>query len=269
MGKHYQLAPLVCFDDYDTNGFLLDIRQNILVELSSRETQILNAILHSSSFPEGLQHLEAYKISEREILAVQEQLKHQKLLEPQESRSGASGASSTSSHPLAQTQKPEETQPTHIYSVTKRQRLGGAGHIIAVLAELCKGDEGVYKAHQYIWNIKKRYPTRNISIVDTILLVDEEYWFYRLITGLFERRIAQSMGQTPGNEGLCLIRAFALCAYLLSLGVPARMVIGRPKYGSGDGFKLHVWVALKETPLYERPNIEHGYRILYDFPCSS
>ncbi|HEY4386664.1 MAG TPA: lasso peptide biosynthesis protein, partial [Ktedonobacteraceae bacterium] len=108
--------------------------------------------------------------------------------------------------------------------------------------------------------------TKNISDAFIIALVNKEYWFYRLITGLIERRTARVIGQMPGNEGLCLIRSLALCAYLLSLDVPATIIIARPKYGSRSGFKLHVWVEIHGKPLNEPPNIGDGYRQLYAFP---
>lgn len=127
----------------------------------------------------------------------------------------------------------------------------------------------MYLAHQYIEKLKGHVATKRSSVSHVMALVREEYWFYRLITGLFEHRIAHVMGQAPGNEGLCLIRACSLCAYLLPLGIPASVVIARPKYGSRDGFKLHVWVEVEGTPLNERLNIGNGYRRLYAFPFSS
>lgn len=197
------------------------------------------------------------------MLAFARRLADQQLIEP--GKGPFSDGLSLSNAPLDQQ---EEPRPSPMCPVTWRQRWRGAGHIITVLGELCAGAQGFYKAHQYIWRLRERSLIKPIAPASAIELVQKEYWFYRLIVGLLERRVAHLIGQVPGNEGLCLVRSLALCAYLLSLGVPAAVVIGRPLYGSRDGFKLHVWVELMEdgTPLNERPNIGSGYRRMHLFP---
>lgn len=270
-GQWVKLAPLVSYDDYDTCGYLLDIRQNILVELNTRDTLLLSAMLNSETLAEALQQFNGGAqraplsgVSAEDVCALFKRLQEQKLLEAQI-------ASSSSALPQTFVSPPgqKEAPPTPFGPITWKQRLIGAGHIISLLAELCKGDEGVYQAHQYIWKLKDHVVTKRSSVSHVMTLVRKEYWFYRLITGLFEHRIAHVMGQVPRNEGLCLVRACSLCVYLLPLGIPASVVIARPKYGSRDGFKLHVWVEVEGTPLNERPNIGNGYRRLYAFPFSS
>lgn len=269
-GQWVKLAPLVHYDDYDNCGYLLDIKQNALIELNEHDTLLLSAILRSSTLTEVYQYLaraqpsSVDKDTEADVLTLVERLQDQKLVELEKARSF-----SASSRDSAPPQNPQKGQLAPCHPITWRQRLVSAGHSIIILAGLCKGDEGVYKAHQYLWKLKEHNATKTISATLAVALVGKEYWFYRLITGLLERRVAHVIGQVPGNEGLCLIRALSLCAYLLPLGVPASVVIARPKYGSRDGFKLHVWVEVEDgTTLNERPNIADGYRRLYAFPFS-
>ena len=63
-----------------------------------------------------------------------------------------------------------------------------------------------------------------------------------------------------------MVRAFALCAYLLALSVPAQIIISRPIYGARDGFKLHLWVEIQGEPLNERPNIRDAYDVMGTLP---
>jgi Transglutaminase-like superfamily len=270
MEQKYKLAHLVYYDDYDTKGYLLDIKQNILLELDECETRILSTILSADTltqvvalFNESRSPQTQNKIDEGDIHALLKRLSDQKLLETQ--------TRSTSVDPHAQYKSvwKDEAPPTQSCSVTMKQRLVGTGHMLLILAELCKREEGIYKAHQYIWQLKQRYNSGMMSESLAVTLVYKEYWFYRLITGLVERRVAHILGQVPGNEGLCMIRALSLCAYVISLGIPANIVFGRPKYGTRGGFKIHVWVALNGIPLNENPNIGDGYRILAEFPLPS
>lgn len=264
--KCYQLAPLVSYDDYDGDGYLLGIRQGVLIELDSRGTCILNALLCSVTLSEAVRHLAlgtSTQSSHVEVLAFAKRLADQRLIEP-----GRDSFPGGTSLPNVFLHQQEELAESSVPPVTWQQRWQGAAHILTVLGELCTGEWGFYKAHQYIWKLKERSLIKLIAPASAIELVHREYWFYRLIVGLLERRTAHLIGQAPGNEGLCLIRSLALCAYLLPLGVPAAVVIGRPLYGSRDGFKLHVWVELVEdgTPLNERPNIGSGYRRMHLFP---
>jgi hypothetical protein len=211
---------------------------------------------------DGTQRVPGNEGSAEEVHALFKRLQEQNLLERQ-----IASSSGTSPRMSVSPSGPKEAPP--VCPITWKQRLIGAGHIISLLAELWKGEKGVYQAYHAFWKLKDQVVIKKWSVPHVMALIREEYWFYRLITGLLEHRVAHIMGQVPGNEGLCLIRACALCVYLLSLGIPASVVIARPKYGVRDGFKLHAWVELEGTPLNERPNIDHGYRRLSPFPFSS
>lgn len=143
-GQWVKLAPLVSYDDYDTCGYLLDIRQNILVELNAHDTLLLSAMLCSETLAEALQQLNSglphaplNEIGAEDVCALFKRLQEQKLLEAQI-------ASSSSTSPQTFVSPPGQTEgpPAPFCPITWKQRLIGAGHIISLLAELCKGDEG-------------------------------------------------------------------------------------------------------------------------------
>jgi hypothetical protein len=269
VAQAWQLSPLVFYDDYDALGYLLDIRHMWLEELDERDTLILGTVLQYSSLAETMRQLKLFPrssdiITEADVCDLLERLKNQMLLKPKavDSLDMGRDVQPSSCHKYGKKQSIAISQ----LPVTLGQRLTGAVHMISILAELCKGDEGLYKAHQYLWNLKEHCPIEDPPDILAFALIRQEYWFYRLITGFVERWIAHLLGQIPGDEGLCLIRSFSLCAYFLSLGVETRVVMARPKYGSRGGFKLHVWAARKKKPLNEQPNIREAYRIFCEFP---
>jgi hypothetical protein len=185
------------------------------------------------------------------------------LLVPQKDNS-----SNDLSHPTrTSSERLPKHKTRHPHGRMLRQRLEGIGHIISILNELRQGSEGLYGAYLYLHKLKDTMCALSPEVSFTVMR--KEYWVYRLITGLLERRIAHLLGQAPGEEGLCMVRAFALCAYMLALDIPAQVVIARPKYGSRSGFKLHVWVELDGKPLNEAPNIRDRYRVLSAFPLYS
>jgi hypothetical protein len=265
--NRYQLPPLVSYDVYDDIGFLLDIRQGILVELNERDTLILSTILHGSTLAEVASQLKmtSSTFQEAEIVTLLERLQGQKLLEIQTVLPPCTPYYTTPLH----TDKIRVQEEVSRKCTTLRQRIISAGHIICVLNTLHKNG-GFYKAYQYIHELRERWEAdteQKLSIDAAFQLIRSEYWYYRLITGLIEYKIAHLLGQHAGDEGLCMVRSFALCAYLLSLGIPAQIIIARPKYGQGSGFKLHVWVEVEKKPVNEQPNVAMAYRIMTSFPA--
>jgi hypothetical protein len=247
----------VSYDDYDGYGYLLDIRRGMLEELNERDTRMLSAVLKSMTGAEAIPSLSLQPEGEhleREISALLKRLEEQGFL-TREADPHSDDAPCTV----------ETRNGAARYPATLRQRIVGAGHIVFVLNELRQESDGLYRAYHSIQKLKATMPLLSEELA--LQAVREEYWVYRIITGLFERRIAHLLGQVPGEEGLCMVRAFALCAYLLSLGVPAQIVMARPKYGSRTGFQLHVWVELHGKPLNEVPNIRDRYRVLSTFPA--
>jgi len=262
IGRAYQLAPLVSYDDYDGCGYLLDIRQGILEELNERDTRILSFLLSDATEVETLHSLASHMGNpdlETNALNLLTHLEQRGFLEPLGAR-----------HQRSPFLPGGATHARPVYPfrpATLKQRIDGAGHIVFVLNELRREGNGLHRAYQHINDLKATMTM--LSTEASLWAVREEYWFYRLVTGLLERRIAHLLGQVRGSEGLCMIRAFAWCAYLLILGVPASIVMGRPKYGTRSEFKLHVWVELDGKPLNEVSNIRDRYRVLSVFPFYS
>ena len=253
-----RLAPLVSYDDYDGCGYLLDIRRGVLEELNERDTCMLSAVLSSATRAQAIHSLSPQikgENLEMDVSALLERLLSHRFLERQTDNC-------PSSVPRAVETSTSSVQPFH--PVTFRQRIMGIGHIVFVLNELRREGDGLLRAYQYLQKLKA---TITLLPAETALqVVREEYWVYRIVTSLLERKIAYLLGQISGEEGLCMIRAFALCAYLLTLSVPAQIIIARPRYGSRSGFKLHVLVELNGKPLNEAPNIRERYRVIDEFP---
>jgi hypothetical protein len=256
--KTYRLARYVCYDEYDNLGLLLDIKHDVLEELEARDAHILRVVLECATCAEAIQTLSLQLGSDhldRDVAVLLDRLENHQFLEQYaESLSGCD----SSLIDMGNGRMPS------VQTITRRQRIAAARHIIFVLHELSQEHVGLYKAYLYIHKLSTIMPLLSPGM--QLQVVRDEYWLYRLVTGLFERRIAKLLGQVSGEEGLCMIRAFALCAYLLILGVPAQIVIARPTYGSRSGFKLHVWVELRGKPLNETPNIRDRHRILSVFP---
>lgn len=272
-GTWFRLAPLVSFDDYDAAGLLVDLRQGIWEELQERDTHLLSAILQSSSLSEAIKRLEQHAqtcsrehFHEADLFCVAERLQKKGFLEGQPIQTG-----NPPFHALPASSKPCEPPPFPL--ITWYQRWQGAGQIIGVLNELRKTPDGLFQAYQYIQKLARDQTTRErdqmLSAERLVQRAQREYGWYRLITGLVEYRVVHLLGQRPGEEGFCLVRSFALCAYLLSLEIPATMVLARPKY-TITHFRFHVWVEIAGIPVNEPPNIRDGFRVLFAFPtCSS
>ena len=257
----HSLASFVSYDEYDGIGFFLDIRHGLLHELNEGDTHLIGAIFSCDTVEEAILSLLHFSHGERDALetdvfSLVERLLSQGLLEPRVT------ASTHATSSPARGAASETKQAQKNVSSWKRRLLAGA-HVLSVLHELCQ-DSGVYKACLYLQKLSK---TKHFLSTEAAFdRIRSEYWWYRLVTGLVERRVAHLLGQAPGEEGLCMVRACALCAHLLALDVPASVVIGRPLYGCRNGFKLHVWVEMRGEPLNECPNIRDAYRVMYEFP---
>src|SRR5207253_1446305 len=78
--------------------------------------------------------------------------------------------------------------------VTWRRRLEGAGHIICILSEL---QGGFHKATLYLQKLREDWPAKDALLSEeaALRLASREYGFYRLVSGLIERRVAILIGQ--------------------------------------------------------------------------
>lgn len=246
-----QLCPFVYYDDYDEKGLLLALRQGILLELNERETRILSRLLQVDRDDTFVENME----SENEKNALLERLYENQLI-----TSEREDAHHTPLFPLDQQLEIKCPRENNLI----QERLMGVGEIIIVLNKL---RNNFYSAYQYLYILQRRRITASIHSEDEdFQRANQDYWVYRLVTGCFERKIARLLGQTAKEEGLCLVKGFALCAYLLSIGIDAQIVIARPLYGSRSNFKLHAWVEVNGKPFNEYPNIHDGFRVICSFP---
>lgn len=255
--QNIHLAPLVYYDDYDKRGLVLAIKQGLVIELNEPETVILSAMLSASP-------TEKDGITEKEGIALLERLRDQHLI--------VSHTSSSSRNPHPVTPSPERRpHPRAIHSQQRsflQERLVGAEHIIFVLNEL-RQEQGLHKAYQYLQNLEQKNTKAVLPKKEAFQRANDDYWFYRLVTGIFERKVSHLLGHLPGDEGFCLVKAFALCAYLLSLDIFAQVIIARPKYGARSKYRLHAWVEIQGEPVNEHSNIHDGFRTMCMFPSHS
>ena len=66
--------------------------------------------------------------------------------------------------------------------------------------------------------------------------------------------------------GRCLVRSAALCAYLMAIGLPAQLVIGRPQFGLSPSFDFHAWVEIAGTVVNDLEELTTGYTVLQRVP---
>ncbi len=260
------LAPDVLSDDYEGCIYLLSLRNDVLEVLPERETLILRILLSCSTLAEVIDRLSVpgkvlldypatagmVPITKEEILTLLKRLRSQSLIKLQED-------------PISSPSEP----PIRVMEPLRNKRLEGAGHILNILAEFNKGEQGLYRALLYLQKLKERWLTENEDVLSPEAawrLARDEFWFCRLVTGFLERHVARLKGQKRGYEGLCMVQAFPLCAYLLALHVQAQIVIGRPKLGTHRDFKLHVWVDVNGRRFNEILNVEDRYRAIFRWP---
>jgi hypothetical protein len=66
--------------------------------------------------------------------------------------------------------------------------------------------------------------------------------------------------------GRCLVRSAALCAYLMAIGLPAQLVIGRAQFSLSPSFDFHAWVEIAGTVVNDLEELTTGYTVLQRVP---
>jgi hypothetical protein len=66
--------------------------------------------------------------------------------------------------------------------------------------------------------------------------------------------------------GRCLVRSTALCAYLIAIGLPSQLVIGRTQFSLSDTFDFHAWVEIVGTVVNDLEELTTGYTALQRIP---
>jgi hypothetical protein len=62
------------------------------------------------------------------------------------------------------------------------------------------------------------------------------------------------------------VRSIALYAYLMAIGLPAQLVIGRPQFSLSDSFGFHAWVEITGTVINDFEELTTGYATLQRVP---
>ena len=73
-------------------------------------------------------------------------------------------------------------------------------------------------------------------------------------------------GRLALESAVCLPRSVSLCAGLLSLGLPAQVVLGRRYVTFVNDVDFHAWVEIFETPVNDRPKAQTWFQPVARFP---
>ncbi|PZW21123.1 transglutaminase superfamily protein [Thermosporothrix hazakensis] len=114
---------------------------------------------------------------------------------------------------------------------------------------------------QWLPLIKQRL--NELAIPNRTLSLEPENW-QRL--GRRELLWSQFLTRIFFPRGKCVPCSLGLCAYLLALGLPAQLVIGRAQFDSSDIF--HAWVEIADRVINDDDVIRLGYTVLWRVPES-
>ena len=78
--------------------------------------------------------------------------------------------------------------------------------------------------------------------------------------------IYRLFGRFVKQSDLCLERSMALTYALISVGIPANLVIGKAKYYISDNFDFHAWVELYGQPLNDHDGMHKQWNIIHRLP---
>lgn len=73
-------------------------------------------------------------------------------------------------------------------------------------------------------------------------------------------------GRLVLESAVCLPRSVSLCAGLISLGLPARVVLGRRYVTFVNDVDFHAWVEVFGTPVNDRPKAQAWFQPIARFP---
>jgi Transglutaminase-like superfamily len=117
--------------------------------------------------------------------------------------------------------------------------------------------------HKQKWNVVCQYLQAirpQVAIfgppeeVDTITLARREIAICQVVTRLSEPR------------AMCLSRSTALAAYLVGLGLPAQVVVARPRLALYNSYAFHAWTELYGTVINDTDEVQRGYVVLQRVP---
>lgn len=74
------------------------------------------------------------------------------------------------------------------------------------------------------------------------------------------------VGRILGEDMLCLSSSFSLTCGLLSIDIPAYLVIGKGRHFLSEKFELHAWVEIGGIPVFESPQVQNRFKSIIELP---
>jgi hypothetical protein len=78
----------------------------------------------------------------------------------------------------------------------------------------------------------------------------------------------RAFGKMVKQSDLCLERSMALTYALISMGIPAKLMIGKAKYHINNNFSFHAWVEIYGRPLNDHDGMHKQWNVVYMLPKS-
>ena len=78
--------------------------------------------------------------------------------------------------------------------------------------------------------------------------------------------LLRTVGRVLGEEMLCLSSSFSLTCGLLSIDIPAYLVIGKARHFLSEKFEFHAWVEIGDIPVFESPQIQNRFKSIIELP---
>lgn len=78
--------------------------------------------------------------------------------------------------------------------------------------------------------------------------------------------LLRTVGRVLGEDMLCLSSSFSLTCGLLSIDIPAYLVIGKGRHFLSEKFDLHAWVEIGGIPVFESPQVQNRFKSIIELP---
>lgn len=111
--------------------------------------------------------------------------------------------------------------------------------------------------------IKNEYQ-KQCKVIEKNLITHSASDFQRVASSLIT--IYRIFGRLVKQSDLCLERSMALTYALISLGIPANLIIGKAKYYINDNFQFHAWVEIVGFPLNDHDGMRKQWSVIYQLP---
>ncbi len=147
----------------------------------------------------------------------------------------------------------EKLEPLAV-RVTLRQRIIAVG--AAAKALILLKVKGWPTSHRFLSKLSARKSSlANLAPLDSVRLARSEIVYCQLVVRLF------------APNARCLQRSVPLTAYLLALGLPAQLVVGRTRFPFIWLPDFHAWTELQGLVVNDYIEDESAYTVLHRIPC--